>query len=93
MTNILIRDIEKYAVKNKIKQKNLKKMLNLNFTDVTCRNYNIGKYDLPYISAKIPTPPDYIALYNEKDKYYATNSTCISFFKDIKYFIAPDYSL
>lgn len=66
MTNILIRDIEKYAVKNKIKQKNLKKMLNLNFTDVTCRNYNIGKYDLPYISAKIPTSPDYIALYNEK---------------------------
>ena len=106
------------------KLKNVKKLMNLNFTDVTNLTHNVGKYDLPYVNAKIKKYPNYIAMYNCPKEYHLTDRTCVAFynydetfdglfgiynaihydirerkdyyrerFKDVKLFIAPDYSL
>ena len=48
-----------------LKTKNLKRLLNLNFTDVTNKTHSVGEYDLLYIAAKITKYPDYIALYKD----------------------------
>ncbi len=34
-------------------KKNLKKLLNLNFTEISNKTYLVGEYDLPYVAAKI----------------------------------------
>lgn len=60
--------------------KDIKRLLNLNFTDVSNKSYSVGKYDLPYISAKITSYPDYIALYRDKCDYRRTEKTCVSFY-------------
>ena len=73
-------DIKDYLVKKGCCLKNLRKLLNLNFTDVTGKTYAVGKYDLPYITAKITKYPDYIALYDEKNNYRRTDKTCVSFY-------------
>ena len=61
-------------------KKNLKKLLNLSFTDVTSKTYAVGRYDLPYITARINKYPDYIALYNDTGEYLLTDRTCVSFY-------------
>ena len=63
-----------------LKTKNLKRLLNLNFTDVTNKTHSVGEYDLLYIAAKITKYPDYIALYKDKGDYLRTDRTCISFY-------------
>lgn len=63
-----------------MKTKNLKRLLNLNFTDVTNKIHSVGEYDLPYIAAKITKYPDYIALYKDKGDYLRTDRTCVSFY-------------
>ena len=67
-------------------KKNLKKLLNLNFTDVTNKTFSIGEYDLPYIAAKITKYPNYIALYKDKGDYLRTDRTCVSFYNYDVYF-------
>ncbi len=69
-----------------IKKKNLKKLLNLNFVDLTNRTYNFGKYNLPYIKCPNLVNPDYLALYSEKSNYHKTDRTFICFYQyDIKF--------
>lgn len=69
-----------------IKKKNLKKLLNLNFVDLTNRTYNCGKYNLPYIKCPNIVNPDYLALYSEKCHYHKTDRTFICFYQyDIKF--------
>ena len=69
-----------------IKKKNLKKLLNLNFVDLTNRTYNLGKYDLPYITCQNLVSPDYLALYSETHNYHKTDRTFVCFYQyDIKF--------
>lgn len=69
-----------------IKKKNLKKLLNLNFVDLTNRTYNCGKYDLPYIKCPNIVNPDYLALYSETFNYRKTDRTFVCFYQyDIKF--------
>ncbi len=69
-----------------IKKENLKKLLNLNFVDLTNRTYNCGKYDLPYIKCPDIVNPDYLALYSETFNYHKTDRTFVCFYQyDIKF--------
>ncbi len=69
-----------------VKKKNLKKLLNLNFVDLTNRTYNCGKYDLPYIKCPNIVNPDYLALYGETLNYHKTDRTFVCFYQyDIKF--------
>ncbi len=69
-----------------VKKKNLKKLLNLNFVDLTNRTYNCGKYDLPYIKCPNIVNPDYLALYSETFNYHKTDRTFVCFYQyDIKF--------
>ena len=63
------------------KKKNLKKLLNLNFVDVTNNTYLIGKYDMPYVRCPDAVDIDYIALYSEVSNYRKTSSTCVCFYQ------------
>lgn len=65
----------------KFRKKNLCKLLNLNFTKITTTTENVGKYDLPYITAEISAYPDYIALYGETKEYNFTERTYLAFYK------------
>ena len=106
-----------------MKKKDFKKLLNLNFTDLTEQTYSIGKYDLPYVICPCDINIDYLALYSHTGEYNKTKNTAVCFyqydnifdglyglynaiyyhdenllkkykdrFKNVKYFIAPDYS-
>lgn len=69
-----------------IKKKDLKKLLNLNFVDLTNRTYNCGKYDLPYIKCPNLVNPDYLALYSEMSNYHKTDRTFVCFYQyDVKF--------
>lgn len=63
------------------KKKNLKKLLNLNFVDITNNTYLIGKYDMPYVRCPDVVDIDYIALYSEVSNYRKTSSTCVCFYQ------------
>lgn len=80
MQDFLKKDILSYFERKGVRNKNLKKLLNLHFTDITNKSRNVGQYDLPYNCAKISVYPDYIALYNERNKYHATDKTCVAFY-------------
>ena len=62
-------------------KKDLKKPLNLNFTDTYNRTYHIGKYDMPYIECNIYEYPDFIALYSEPSLYTHTTNTAVCFYE------------
>lgn len=64
-----------------VKKKNLKKLLNLNFIDLTNKTYSCGKYDLPYVKCSNIENPDYLALYSETFNYSKTNRTFICFYQ------------
>ncbi|MDO4467704.1 MAG: DUF4417 domain-containing protein, partial [Bacillota bacterium] len=105
-------------------EKNLKKLLNLNYLMLTNRAKLIGKHNLPALHCNTKVFPDYLALYTEPCNYHKTNNTAVCFFlyddkfdgkdglynsiyyndqkalkkykerfKDVKFFITPDYSL
>ena len=63
-----------------VKKKNLKKLLNLNFVDLTNKTYHIGKYDLPYVNCPNVLNPDYLALYSERCNYFKTENTWVCFY-------------
>ncbi len=63
-----------------VKKKELKKLLNLNFVDLTNKTYLVGKYDLPYVSCSLTSNPDYLALYSERRNYFKTNNTWVCFY-------------
>ena len=68
------------------KKKNLKKLLNLSFVDLTNRTYNCGKYDMPYVKCPNLVNPDYLVLYSEKSNYLKTDRTFLCFYQfDIKF--------
>lgn len=64
-----------------VKKKNLKKLINLNFIDLTSQTYLVGKYDLPYVTCSDDVNPDYLALYSEFNKYFKTENTCVCFYQ------------
>lgn len=64
-----------------IKKNNLKKLINLNFTDYTNQTYLVGKYDLPYIRCPDIVNPDYLALFSEIKNYNKTDNTCLCFYQ------------
>lgn len=64
-----------------VKKNNLKKLINLNFTDLTNQTYLVGKYDLPYVTCSEVVNPDYLALYSETNNYFKTENTCICFYQ------------
>lgn len=69
-----------------IKKKDLKKLLNLNFVDLTNRTYNLGKFNLPYVKCPNIVNPDYLALYSETINYHKTDRTFVCFYQyDIKF--------
>lgn len=69
-----------------VKKKDLKKLLNLNFIDLTNQTYLIGRYDLPYIRCPNIVNPDYLALYSETLNYHKTDRTFICFYQyDVKF--------
>lgn len=61
-------------------KKNLKKLLNLNYLDLTNRTICYGKYDLPSVYCRLETDPDYIALYSQPCDYHKTENTVVSFY-------------
>lgn len=70
-------------------KKNLEKLLNLNFTEISNKTRSIDEYDLPYITTKITKYPDYIALYKDKGDYIRTDVTCVSFYNYDNTFDGP----
>ena len=64
-----------------VKKNNLKKLINLNFTDLTNQTYLVGKYDLPYVMCPDVVNPDYLTLYSETNNYFKTDNTCICFYQ------------
>lgn len=62
--------------------KNIKKLYNLNYLDVTNKTHKVGNYDLPYVYCKSSILPDYFALYSEVKDYHKTSRTCVCFFQD-----------
>lgn len=63
-----------------VKKKNLKKLLNLNFVDLTNKTYLVGEYALPYVRCLLAMNPDYLALYSERCNYFKTENTWICFY-------------
>lgn len=64
-----------------MKKKDFKKLLNLNFTDLTEQTYSIGKYDLPYVCCHSDINIDYLALYSNVGEYNKTNNTAVCFYQ------------
>ena len=64
-----------------IKKHDLKKLLNLNFIDLTNKTYYCGKYDLPYMPCPNLINPDYLALYSETKNYNKTDRTFLCFYQ------------
>lgn len=62
-------------------KKNLEKLLNSNFVNLTNQTYSIGKYDLPYIPCVVDIVPDYLALYLEVSNYNLTSNTVVCFYQ------------
>ena len=68
------------------KNKNIKKLLNLTYIDLTNRTYSCGKYDMPYVKCPNIVNPDYLVLYSEKRNYQKTDRTFLCFYQfDIKF--------
>lgn len=63
------------------KKHNLKRLLNLNFVDLTNQTYLLGDYDMPYVKCPSCVDVDYIALYSETRNYHKTRNTCVCFYQ------------
>lgn len=66
--------------------KELKKMLNLNYLDLTNKTNKVGKYDFPCLKCPALYNIDYIALYGELKGYQKTTNTAIGFYQYDKVF-------
>ena len=63
------------------RQKNLRKLLNLSYTNWTNRTYAVGEMDLPEIICQTEVCPDYLALYSRLKEYRQTSRTAICFYQ------------
>lgn len=61
-------------------KKDLRKLLNLNYLDLTNKTVCVGKYDMPKVYCNPTELPDYIALYSQPCEYHRTENTCVSFY-------------
>lgn len=67
-------------------KKDLQRLLNLNFLDLTNKTVCVGGYDLPKVFCNLEEYPDYIALYSQPCDYHRTNNTAVSFYDyDIRF--------
>lgn len=62
-------------------KKDFKKLLNLNYLDLTNMTNKVGKYDMPSIICPEVSGINYIALYKEKKDYQKTENTAIAFYQ------------
>lgn len=62
-------------------KKTIKKLLNLNYTDIADNTYTLGKYDMPCINTNVDIYPDYLALFSEVKDYNKTLNTCVCFYQ------------
>jgi hypothetical protein len=60
---------------------NLKKLLNLNYLELTNKGHYSGEFDIPAACCKTEVYPDYVALYSEKGDYRKTERTAVGFFE------------
>ena len=63
------------------KNKNLIRLLNLNYLMLTNRTVSCGSMDLPAINCNVSVLPDFIALYSQKSLYHETEHTAVAFFQ------------
>lgn len=61
------------------KNRNLAKLLNLNYLQYSNRTVSCGMMDLPALYCNTEVYPDYLALYSEKGLYHKTNRTAVCF--------------
>jgi hypothetical protein len=104
-------------------QRDLRRLLNLNYLSLTNQTYATGEFDFPVLYCTTKIVPDYLALYNQPGFYHRTALTGVCFyiydpvfdgihglfnaiyyddkkllayykerFKDVSFFISPDYS-
>lgn len=63
------------------RNKNLIRLLNLNYLMLTNLTISCGGMDLPAINCNVSVFPDYIALYSQKGLYHKTEHTAVAFFQ------------
>lgn len=67
-------------------KKDLQRLLNLNYLDLTNQTVCVGRFDLPKIFCEIDEYPDYLALYSQPCEYHKTPNTCVTFYDyDVKF--------
>lgn len=62
-------------------ERNLRKLLNLNYTLLTNKTYSSGQYDLPKLICDTHVLPDYLADYCHPTDYHMTRNTAVVFFQ------------
>ena len=63
-----------------IREKNLKRRLNLNMLSLTNKTVCCGEMDFPELRCDVTMFPDFIALYDRPGEYHRTPLTCVSFY-------------
>ncbi|MCM1523225.1 MAG: DUF4417 domain-containing protein [Ruminococcus sp.] len=63
------------------KKKNLMKLLDLSYLNVTNRTVSCGELDLPAVYCNVNTFPDYLALYGQPEEYHKTPDTAVCFYQ------------
>jgi len=58
----------------------IRKLLNLNYLNLTNKTYCTGEFDLPVLYCNPPVLPDYLALYTQPCDYYRTALTGVCFY-------------
>ncbi len=61
-------------------KKELKNLINMQYTDITNCMHKIGKYDMPQLYCE-KVNIDFLALYKETGLYHKTENTAVSFFE------------
>lgn len=61
-------------------KKDLKRLLNLNYLNLTNQTFATGEFDLPVLYCSTDIVPDYLALYNQPGDYHKTALTGVCFY-------------
>ena len=64
----------------KRRQKDMRRLLNLNYLTLTNKTISVGEYDLPALYCSTDIVPDYLALYNQPGNYHRTALTGVCFY-------------
>ena len=61
-------------------QKDMRRLLNLNYLSLTNKTLSVGEYDFPVLYCGTDIVPDYLALYNQPGSYHRTALTGVCFY-------------